>query len=175
MAITIDATVGGASANSYVTLAEADSYMEGRLNASAWETDATTDNKNRALAEATRWLTAATWLGYRVDDTQALSWPRAWVIDPDDPNADYFAQTVVPERVKRATYELALEFIKAGTTDIAAIDSTIDIKRKKIDVLETEYYDRGVRANGLAKYPAATREIAPMLAGSPLTSDVVKS
>ena len=29
MAITIDATVGGASANSYITLADANSFIEG--------------------------------------------------------------------------------------------------------------------------------------------------
>lgn len=175
MAITIVATVGSASANSFVTLAEAATYMEGRLNASSWETDASTDSKNRALAEATRELSSVEWLGYRVDSTQALSWPRDWVLNVDDPNANYYADTVIPERVKRATYELALAFIKAGTTDIAGQDTTLDVRRKKIDVLETEYYDRGVRVAGLDRYPAVMREIEPLVIGSAITTDVVRS
>jgi hypothetical protein len=31
MAVTIDATAGGASANSYITLAEADAYVEAMI------------------------------------------------------------------------------------------------------------------------------------------------
>ena len=173
MAITIVATVGDATANSYVTLDEMTTHMEGRLNSDTFDA-ATTDNQNRALAEATRWLDTAMWQGYRVTDTQALSWPRQWAYDPDSPVQDYFATTVVPERLKRATYELAFAFLEAGTTDIAALDSTDGIKRKKIDVLETEYFGPGGKSVGLAKYPAVTREVGPLMAGSAFTSEVVK-
>lgn len=173
MAITIDATVGGASANSFVTLSEWTTYMEGRLNSDAFD-DATTDSQNRALAEATRELSAANWRGYRVDDTQALAWPRQWAHDPDSPAQDYYDIDVVPERVKRATYELALAFLKAGTADVASLDSDRLIKRQRIDVLETEYLDPGQRPQGLARYPAVLREIRPLLAGSTLTSKVVR-
>ena len=40
MAITIDATVGGASANSYITLADANTIVEGLIlddDVSAWD------------------------------------------------------------------------------------------------------------------------------------------
>lgn len=171
MAITIVATVGSASANSFVTLAEMTTHMEGRLNSDTFD-DATTDNQNRALAEATRELSALMWDGYRVDDTQALSWPRQWAYDPDSPTQDYFATTVVPERVKRATYELAFEFLKAGTTDIAALDSDRLIKREKIDVIETEYVDPGQRPKGLSRYPSVMREIAPLLTSPTLSTEV---
>jgi hypothetical protein len=124
MAITIDATVGGAAANSYVTLAEMVSYMEGRLNSTSFDS-ATTDNQNRALAEATRELSALSWAGVRTDDTQALAWPRDLVRNPDDPNYDYIDSDVIPERIKRATYELAFQFLKAGTRDIVSQDTTL--------------------------------------------------
>lgn len=166
MAVTIDETVGGASANSYVTLAEADTFMESRLNASTWETDATTDNQNRALVEATRQITLLIWDGRRVDDTQALSWPRQLARDPDDPNYDYFSSTVVPQRVKDATMELAFQYIKAGTTDIAALDTTAGIKRKKVDVLETEYFDSYQRPQGLSRYPSVMQHINCLLIGT---------
>ena len=50
MAITIDATVGGASANSYLTLADAQDLIDGMVendDVTAWAS-ATTDQKNRA-------------------------------------------------------------------------------------------------------------------------------
>lgn len=162
MAVAIDATVGGASANSYVTLAEANTYMEGRLNASSWETDATDDNKNRALVEAANELTMLNWLGERTDSTQALSWPRQWAYDPDSPIQDYYDSTVVPQRVKDAQMELAFQAIKAGTTDIFTMDSTKGVKRKKIDVIETEY-DSVRRPSGLSAYPTVLRYIKPLL------------
>ena len=175
MAITIDATVGGASANSYVTLAEWTTYMEGRLNSDAFD-DATADSKNRALVEATRELTALTWQGYRVNDTQALAWPRDWVIDVDDPNYDYYDDDEIPVRLKRATYELALAFLKAGATDIVSQDTALDVKMESIGgAITTEYYEAGHRTRGIARYPAVMREIGNLLMGSRLSSRVVRT
>ena len=119
MAVTIVATVGSASANSYVTLAECTTYMEARLNSDAFD-DAVADDQNRALVEATRELTVLPWDGLQVTATQALAWPRQWSRDPDSPVQDYFDTDVVPQRVKDATCELAFQFLKAGTTDLAA-------------------------------------------------------
>lgn len=165
MAITVVATVGSASANSFATAAEMATYMEGRLNDSAY-TSADADDVNRALVEATRELSARMWRGRRVDETQALSWPRQWVVDPDSPNYDYFDTDVVPQRVKDATCELAFQFLKAGTTDVAALDSTITVKRKKVGPLETEYAEPFQRPKGLARYPSVTRYLWGLLEGS---------
>ena len=55
MAIVLDATVGGSSANSYCTRAEGDTYHEAHLYATAW-TGATSGNKDAALVWATRML-----------------------------------------------------------------------------------------------------------------------
>lgn len=168
MAVTIVATVGSASANSFVTLAEAATYVESRLNATAWESTATTDEKNRALVEATRWLTVLGWYGARVDTTQALSWPRSWAPDPDSPNLayNYFATTVVPQRVKDATCELAFQFVKAGTTDVAALDANAGVIEKTVDVLTTRW-NGFQRPTGLSAYPSVTRLIQPLLDSAP--------
>ena len=48
MAATIDATIKGANANSYVTLAEADSYFETVPSSTQWD-NKQDDKKNRAL------------------------------------------------------------------------------------------------------------------------------
>jgi hypothetical protein len=163
MAVTIDATTGGASSNSYATLATAETYMESRLNADLWDA-ATDDSKNRALVEATREIDVLTYDGKRATDTQALSWPRYWAVDPDDPNGDYYGVTTLPTRVVTATCELAFQFIKAGTTDLAVPDPTDGVIRKKIDVLETEYarpYER--RVVGLQRFPRVWDLLNPLL------------
>ena len=55
MAATIDATIKGANANSYVTLSEANNYFETVPDSSTW-TNKTDDQKNRSLISATRWI-----------------------------------------------------------------------------------------------------------------------
>ena len=174
MAVTITATAGSASANSFVTLSEADSFMEGRLNASTWETDAGDDDKNRALVEATRQLSRLKWIGNRSDSTQILSWPRQWAIDPDSPFQDYFSTATVPQRVKDATMELAFQYIKAGTTDVAALDAKHNVKVSKLDVLVTEYVEPWARAKGLARYPSVLQHIRALLVGTGVMRALVK-
>ena len=175
MAIAIDATAGGASANSYATLAEADTYMTARLNASSWETDASDDDKNRALVEAARELDPMAWDGLRTDGTQALSWPRQWAYDPDSPVQDYYDTDVVPQRVKDAQCELAFAFIKAGTTDLAVQDSSAGVIEKTVDVLTTKWAAPFARNTSLlARYPRVAKFINPLLAGSRAGNPLVK-
>ena len=122
MAITIDATVGGASANSYITLSDANSTIEGLIiddDVQAW-ISATDDNKNRALFTAAVRVDRERFLGARVTNTQALQWPRTGVRKPDTYintyatgfpfriSTDYFTDTEIPEQVKRAQAILAV-------------------------------------------------------------------
>lgn len=168
------ATSGSATANSFVTVAEADAYMDARLNASEWETDGgATDDSLRALIEATREINLLYFVGDRVTATQSLSWPRKYAIDPDYPRlagvdytdigATYFGETVIPQRIKDATCELALEFIKAGTTDVAARDPNAEVASKTTDVLTTDFIDPAFRAAGLARYPRIVALLMPLL------------
>ena len=161
MAVTIVATAGSASANSYALLTEAETFMEARLNASLW-TAATDDSKNRALVEATRELTNLTYKGDRADTTQALAWPRSFVYNPDSPVQDYYDNTIVPQRIKDATCELAFQFIKAGTSDLAALDPTVGIVSKTVDVLSTTY-DVNRRPSGLRRFPSVWRYVKDLL------------
>lgn len=170
MAIAIVATVGSATANSFVTEAEADTYLEARSNVGAWDDDSDA-GRIIALIEATRELNYLPWMGSRTDSTQILSWPRENVVDPDSPLADpiadypYYTKTVIPQRVKDAQVELALEFLRAGSTDISVVDPTLGIKSEKIDVITTDYENSMMRPTGLGKYPRIIRLIAPLLDG----------
>ena len=74
MAISIDATVGGASANSYLTLSDANAIIDGLVqddDIAAWAS-ATDDQKNRALYTATQRIDRERFLGARATDTQSL-------------------------------------------------------------------------------------------------------
>ena len=75
MAATITATLESESANSFVTLAEANAYFETVPSSTNWD-DKTDDQKNRALISATRWIDTLNFYGDRCNADQALSWPR---------------------------------------------------------------------------------------------------
>lgn len=122
MPISINATVGSASANSYITLADAQAIIDGFVedaDVTAWAS-ATTDQKNRALYTATQRLDRERFLGARATDTQALQWPRTGVRKPDTYintyavgfpfriTTDYYTDTEIPDQVKKAQVVLAV-------------------------------------------------------------------
>ncbi len=125
MAITIVATVGSASANSYVTETEFQTYFEQRLNSTAVE-NADPDRRQRAMVMAFNRLNLLGWRGDRVDSTQAGAWPRVGVRKPDPVGAyggfghgdysggyygDVYTTTEIPQRVKDAQCELACAYL----------------------------------------------------------------
>ena len=111
----IDATVGGASANSYVTALEAETYFETRFDSGSW-TDATDGNKSGSLLGATGLLEQREYIGTAVDTTQILQWPRSGVQKRTGFQLE--STTAIPQRVKNATYELAFALIE-GTIDLS--------------------------------------------------------
>jgi len=116
VAATINATLSSASANSYVTLADANAYFETVPDSSTW-TNKTDDQKNRALISATRWIDSLNYYGDRCDEDQALKWPR----NNYDVDGVELECSLIPNDVKYATYELA----RALANDTGAItDST---------------------------------------------------
>lgn len=122
MAIAINATIGGSSANSYLTLADAQLIVNGFVqdaDITAWAT-ATTDQKNRALFTATQRLDRERFIGARSTDTQALQWPRTGVRKPDTYintyatgfpfriSTDYFTDVEIPQQIQYAQVVLAV-------------------------------------------------------------------
>jgi hypothetical protein len=113
MACSIVTTVGGALANSYVSIADADTYHETHLYADDW-TNADSDTKCRALQMATRILDQQiAWVGVPAGSTQALLWPRVGAMGP---NGYLIASDVIPTLVEQATAELARQLITADRT-----------------------------------------------------------
>lgn len=112
---TIDATVAGASANSYITEAEGDTFADERLQTSNWD-DATSADKISALIMATRRLDDEKYQGLKDTDGQALKWPR---INATNDDGEEFATDAIPDIVKEAQFELALHYLNenASSTD----------------------------------------------------------
>jgi len=148
MAVSIDATAGGASANSYMTLAEADTFVEAMISSSdvsKWTTG-NDDSRNRALAAAAQRLDRERFLGARATDTQALQWPRTGVRKPDTYvntyatgfpfriSDDYFTDTEIPDQVKRAQIEMAV-YLK-NNVDGIGLGGLEDFKNVKIGNLD---------------------------------------
>jgi hypothetical protein len=112
MPTAIVATVGDATANSYITVAEGDTYAADVLPSPAWSA-ATSDNKIRALLAATARLDELEWVGERAATTQRLAWPRSGA----ECGEKVYTSTVIPPEVQRGTFELANLLLGDITTD----------------------------------------------------------
>lgn len=167
----LNTTIGDAAANSYISVADAEAYMDSLLNASSW-TGATSDDKTRSLLTAARRLDRENWLGTRATKTQRLAWPRVGAVKPDPVGAavgyggywggygETYASTEIPQPVKDAQCELALAYLEgfdeSGDDDIDSFSSDgVFIKHR------TSKPQGGLPA-------AVLQLIAPLIAGNRL-------
>ena len=122
MAISIVTTASSSTANSYISLSDADDIVDGFVeddDVTAWGS-ATDDQKNRALYTATQRIDRERFIGARTEDDQALQWPRTGVRKPDTYvntyatgfpfriSDDFFDDDEIPDQVKKAQVVLAL-------------------------------------------------------------------
>lgn len=138
MPLVLDATPGAHTANSYATVAEADSYHEAHLYAASW-TAAGTPTKAQALVMATRWLDVqAQWAGYTSSSLQVLGWPRCGVANPV--TGWTLDSTTIPQRVKDVTAELARLLIEGNLTADNPAD-VAGLKRLQAGPVSLEFRD----------------------------------
>ena len=133
MIIVEDGTIV-AGANSYVTAQEVQDYADLRGIDYPCETEL-----NQNIIKATDYLQSRCYRGEQVDPgVQPLLWPRqyAYVYNQE------IASDSIPQQLKDAQIELALA---QGETDVMnnGVDRGDNVKRKKTDVLEVEYYEGG--------------------------------
>ena len=140
MSLIVEDGTGKSNAESYISVADADTYHSNRDNTD-WAA-LTTAEKERLLRIATDYMVAVyrlRWDGYRYVNTQALDWPRIYVPMRDicSVNAypEYVDFDVVPVQVKNACAELAL---KANNETLLA-DQTQGVTREKVGPIEVEY------------------------------------
>ena len=105
MAITLDATLGGATSNSYIDMASALAIAANMPGGGDWAALGE-EERNLSLIVATRWLETLTYGGNRCATTQRLKWPRTNV------TCDGMMATcdAVPYRIQEAEVALALSY-----------------------------------------------------------------
>lgn len=134
-----------AGTDSYISLAEADTYWEDR-NDTTWAA-ASDEDKEKALREATVLIDGSydgRWIGtHPGSSSQVLAWPRNNARDSEGRDV-----TGIPQRVKDATARLALEALSAFLT--AAEERDGRIQRAKVGPLDVTYF--GDASSGRA-YP----------------------
>jgi hypothetical protein len=110
---TLVATAGASNANTYCTLAEAETYMDSRLHVDAWD-EAVSDDKNKGLLWATSLLDdLVTWYGWKSTTGQALRWPRTGVYNID---GESISSLQIPQFLKDATAEFAFQLLSEDRT-----------------------------------------------------------
>lgn len=130
-----------------------DAYWAERLNATVWTT-ATTDNRDKALKQATKLIDGLNFTGYRSVDTQAGEFPR---------NGD----TDIPYEVQEACCEIAMECL-SGNTLASAVTAKAGIASESIGDASVAYDGVG-RAGSMISAtlgtlsPVAARLLAPWL------------
>lgn len=168
MALEVEDGTGKANAESYISVADADTYFSNR-GYTLWATLMEAE-KEQALRRSTDYMLQVyrlKWKGTRVTGTQSLDWPRNWVLRDDYEFAtqngaqvigarQYYPADEVPTEVKNACAELAF---KAAGGDLAP-DIAQRVVREKVDVLEVEYDRYGVP---YTQYRAIDNLLAPFL------------
>lgn len=112
MTLVVEDGSGLETANSYVSLADCNTYHSDRGNSTWTGADA---DKEAAIIRGTQYLEShyrTRWNGVRVSRDQGLAWPRYDVVDPDGWDID---SDEVPQEVVSACCEAAL---RALTTDM---------------------------------------------------------
>lgn len=149
MAVVLDATVGGANANSFTTVAYADAYHENQLYSEAWTAAPIPDNatKARALITATQLIVNAinadAWSGWPANPVQRLPVPRSGMLYP---NGAVIPNTVIPNQLQDATSEMARRLLEAGMLPDTPSDTesqAVGLKKLKAGPIEMEFDQSG--------------------------------
>lgn len=163
----IDPTVGGADANSFVTLAEMDAFAAEEIGMSAW-VDARAESPSPAeaiLISAARRVSQEKFRGIKSSSTQALAFPRDGLTDEDGYS---IGADVIPERAKRAQMKLAA--VLAGDDEWLADTGLLAFSRAKVGPIEVD-----IRAAPSGDLPAdVRRELAPFIFGSAINFRILR-
>lgn len=134
MAFTVEDGTGLAAANSYLAVADADTYHTDRGNAAWTGTDAV---KQAALIAASQYVdTNYRFKGARANEAQAMEWPRTGV---EDWSGFTVASDSLPARLTDAVAELALLALSEDLTP--ALDRGGAVKSEKVGSISITYAD----------------------------------
>lgn len=125
MALIIQTNDGVSDANSYVSEAELDSYTTGRGIT-------LTKDLSQLLLQAMDVLESKQYKSEPLNTIQSTLFPRMGV--------------AIPRNIKQAQIMLA---VAADATDLMAATTEAQVKKEKVDVIETEYFEGASNASPL--------------------------
>jgi hypothetical protein len=133
-----DGTAASASANSYVTVAEVSAFCE-NFGLTSWAALATNDQITAIIRGCAFVDSEYNFKGVKYQYDDPMEWPRCGVYDDIDiePENEQFFQEI-PAGLKKACCRAAYE--ESLSPGVLQSNLTSNIKREKIDVLETEYF-----------------------------------
>ncbi len=145
-----NATGTTASANSYISLADANTYFSDRNN-STWSA-ATDANKEFALINAWQYMdNAFSFLGLKLTSTQTTKWPRDSAYDPSG-----YEYSGIPVNLTYAQSEYALRALSADLLQDVTYETdgrSVSSEKSKVGPVETNKTYSGVVTS--RRYPAA--------------------
>lgn len=102
MALTIEDGTNVANADSYITVAEYNTWADARFGSGRSTAPATDAAAEQLILRAMDYFEGLEFQGIKTYESQALQWPRAWVV------IDGYAKESdeIPTEVKKALYEL---------------------------------------------------------------------
>jgi hypothetical protein len=183
MAITVEDGTGLATADAYISEADADTYFAAIGN-TTWS-GASSGDKEQAIVKATRYMEKRfgnKWKGIIASSTQALGWPRDYVYDKRGTELDDQVPTAIAHAcAEYALHALSNELIPSviyPVADGAPVPfGRINRKVEKVGpVYEETYYSTGgasasrvssgsalVDADRVVQYPEADFLVGPFL------------
>ncbi len=133
MTLIIETGAGVSGANSYISTADAQAYLDSREIVNADGMDVTPNLTDGLMLRAMDALTGIRWDGFKAAAANPLPWPRSHAFDCE---RVLIASDVIPDQIKEAQIWLAF-YIESGSDP--ATPSTPAVKREKVDVIEVEY------------------------------------
>lgn len=133
MTLIVETGAGVAGSNSFISVADADTYHAARGN-SGWTGSNTV--KEQALIKAMDWLDRQTWAGTVADIGQGCPFPRYGVYDVAGR-----AITGVPAAVVRAQAEAALLALTGALDPPDAVVSTSNLKQVEVGPVNVVFKD----------------------------------
>jgi hypothetical protein len=138
MALILYSEANKVTANAYIDQTYMTAYLADRIpSSSVTAYNALTTEQDAYIIFATQRIDMFNFIGDRADAVQRLSFPRSNIYIDDYMIDD----TTIPDAIERATAEMVLFLLE---NDINEDNTKLNIKRKKIDVIETEYMDNQV-------------------------------
>lgn len=136
----------------YLTVEEATTYFEGKLNTSPWD-DASEEDQGKALTQATRIIDNLNFVGEKADEDQTNQFPRG-------------SDSTIPTGIQYACSEIALALLDGVDPEIEYENLSM-ISQGYSSVRST--YDRElIPENTVAGVPSVTawRYLLPYLRGN---------